>query len=89
MSQCKYILDLLEHARLSKSKLVPSPITTTANLTLGDNPPFDDPVKYRQLVGALQYVTLSRPDITYAINKVCQFMHSPTENHWSEVKRIL
>ena len=44
---------------------------------------------YRQLVGALQYVTLSRPDITYAVNKVCQFMHSPTENHWSAVKRII
>jgi hypothetical protein len=48
-----------------------------------------NPVKYRQIVGALQYVTLSRPDISYAVNKVCQFMHSPTENHWSTVKRIL
>ncbi|GJV64683.1 putative RNA-directed DNA polymerase [Tanacetum coccineum] len=35
------------------------------------------------------YVTLSRLDITYAVNKVCQFMHSPTTNHWSAVKRIL
>ncbi|KAD5961904.1 hypothetical protein E3N88_13377 [Mikania micrantha] len=32
---------------------------------------------------------MSRPDITFAVNKVCQFMHSPTENHWSAVKRIL
>jgi len=70
-------------------KPVPSPITTSANLHLGDSPSFDDPVRYRQLVGALQYVTLSRPDITFAVNKVCQFMHSPTENHWSAVKRIL
>ena len=29
------------------------------------------------------------PDITFAVNKVCQFMHSPTTNHWSAVKRIL
>lgn len=65
-------------------------MTTNANLHLGDSPIFDDPIRYRQLVGALQYVTLSRPDITFAVNKVCQFMHSPTNNHWSAVvKRIL
>ncbi|KAD3067191.1 hypothetical protein E3N88_35071 [Mikania micrantha] len=89
LSQKKYILELLERAGLSKAKPVPSPITTTATLALGDSPPCADPVKYRQGVGALQYVTLSRPDITFAVNKVCQFMHSPTDNHWSAVKRIL
>ncbi|GJX06244.1 putative RNA-directed DNA polymerase [Tanacetum coccineum] len=89
LSQKKYILELLQRANFSKAKPVPSPITTTANLHLDDSPLFDDPVKYRQLVGALQYVTLSRPDITYAVNKVFQFMHSPTTNHWSVVKRIL
>ncbi|KAD4888096.1 hypothetical protein E3N88_20169 [Mikania micrantha] len=55
----------------------------------GDSPPFDDPVKFRQIVGALQYGTLSRPNLAFAVNKVCQFMHSSTENHWSAVKRIL
>ncbi|CAH1449370.1 unnamed protein product [Lactuca virosa] len=60
-----------------------------ANLALGDSSPLPDPVQYRQIVGALQYVTLSRPDVAYVVNKVCQFMHSPTENHWSTVKRIL
>ncbi|KAM0038591.1 putative RNA-directed DNA polymerase [Helianthus debilis subsp. tardiflorus] len=89
LSQQKYINELLARANLSKAKPVPSPCTTSASLSLGDSSPFADPVKYRQMVGALQYVTLSRPDITYAVNKVCQFMHSPTENHWSAVKRIL
>ncbi|KAD3069268.1 hypothetical protein E3N88_37148 [Mikania micrantha] len=89
LSQRKYILELLTRAGLSAAKPVPTPITTTANLALGDSSPFNNPVQYRQIVGALQYVTLSRPDITYAVNKVCQFMHSPTENHWSAVKRIL
>jgi hypothetical protein len=89
LSQQKYINELLVKANLSHSKPVPSPCTTTAHLSLGDSELFDDPVKYRQMVGALQYVTLSRPDITFAVNKVCQFMHSPTVNHWSAVKRIL
>jgi hypothetical protein len=89
LSQQKYILELLQKAGLSDAKPVSSPITTSANLALGDSPPFEHPVKYRQVVGALQYATLTRPDITYAVNKVCQFMQSPTENHWSAVKRIL
>jgi hypothetical protein len=67
-------------ANLSESKPVPS---------IDDSSPFSDPGKYRQMVGALQYVTLSRLDISFAVNKVCHFMHSPTENHWSAVKRIL
>ncbi|KAJ9561084.1 hypothetical protein OSB04_006244 [Centaurea solstitialis] len=89
LSQQKYILELLQKAGLSNAKPVSSPISTSANLALNDSSLFDNPVKYRQVVGALQYATLTRPDITYAVNKVCQFMHSPTENHWSTVKRIL
>ncbi|KAD5508006.1 hypothetical protein E3N88_15709 [Mikania micrantha] len=57
--------------------------------TSGRIPLFDNPVKYRQIVGALQYVTLPRPDLAFAVNKVCQFMPSPTQNHWSAVKCIL
>ncbi|KAD5961410.1 hypothetical protein E3N88_12883 [Mikania micrantha] len=89
LSQQKYILELLQKAGLTDSKPLSSPISTSANLALGDSPPFDNPARYRQVVGALQYATLSRPDISYAVNKVCQFMHFPTTNHWSTVKRIL
>ncbi|XP_043720926.1 uncharacterized mitochondrial protein AtMg00810-like [Telopea speciosissima] len=49
----------------------------------------DDPTLYRSVIGALQYATLTRLDITFAVNKVCQFMHQPTLDHWTSVKRIL
>jgi hypothetical protein len=49
----------------------------------------DDATKYQSLVGALQYITLTRPEISFAVNKVCQFFHCPTTIHWSAVKRIL
>ncbi|KAJ0467966.1 putative RNA-directed DNA polymerase [Helianthus annuus] len=89
LSQKKYILDLLHRANMSLAKPVPSPMTTSSNLSLSDSPPHDNPVQYRQMVGALQYVTLSRLDLAFAVNKVCQFMQAPTTNHWSAVKRIL
>ncbi|KAJ0615408.1 putative RNA-directed DNA polymerase [Helianthus annuus] len=89
LSRKKYISDLIHKAGLSQSKPVNSPMEINSNLAHGDSPQLADPAQFRQIVGALQYLTLSRPDITFAVNKVCQFMHSPTENHWSAVKRIL
>ena len=45
--------------------------------------------KNRSIVGALQYLSLTRSDIAFLVNKVCQFMHYPTSDHWVAVKRIL
>jgi histone deacetylase 1/2 len=44
---------------------------------------------YISVVGALQYVTLTRPENSYSVNKVCQFMSHPLDSHWVAVKRIL
>nr|GEV06272.1 retrovirus-related Pol polyprotein from transposon TNT 1-94 [Tanacetum cinerariifolium] len=89
LSQKKYILELLQSAGLSNCNLVYSLMVTSSSLSIDDSIAFSNLVKYRQVVGSLQSVTLSRPDITFAFNKVCQYMHAPTENHWSAVKRIL
>ena len=48
-----------------------------------------DPTPYRSLVNALQYATFTRPDITFAVNRVCQFMHNPSSAHFVVAKRIL
>nr|KYP46801.1 Copia protein [Cajanus cajan] len=40
-------------------------------------------------LGGLQYITITRPELSYSINKVCQYMHQPQEHHWKALKRIL
>ena len=40
-------------------------------------------------VGGLQYLTITRPDLSFAVNRVCQYLHAPRDTHWSAVKRIL
>ena len=50
---------------------------------------FSDPTLYRSVVGALQYSTITRPELSFAVNKVSQFMANPLESHWTAVKRIL
>ena len=50
---------------------------------------FEDPTLYRSIVGALQYATLTRPEFSFAVNKVCQFLSQPLEEHWKATKRIL
>ncbi|XP_022851744.1 uncharacterized protein LOC111373446 [Olea europaea var. sylvestris] len=56
---------------------------------LADGPLLSDPTLYRSPVGALQYLIITHLDITHAINSVSQFLHSPTEEHFLVVKRIL
>jgi hypothetical protein len=49
----------------------------------------EDSIKYRSIVSALQYLTLTRPDLAYLVNKVYQFLHLPTTEHLTALKWIL
>jgi histone deacetylase 1/2 len=55
----------------------------------GDLLSSDDATEYRSLVGGLQYLAITRPDLSYSINRVCQFLHAPRDSHMNDVKRIL
>ena len=89
LSQRKYILDLLRKANMVDAKPLSSPMSTAAHLSQFDGAAFSDPTLYRSIVDSLQYLSLTRPDVSFTVNKVCQFMHKPTVTHWSAVKRIL
>ncbi|GJY62452.1 ribonuclease H-like domain-containing protein [Tanacetum coccineum] len=65
-----------------------TPVDTESKLGDGGTPVVD-PTLYRSLAGSLQYLTFTRPDITYAVQQVCLYMHDPREPHFSALKRIL
>jgi hypothetical protein len=68
LSQTKYVHNLLVRTNMHKSKPCTTPMTTSSSLSMHDSPSFDDPHLYRSVVGALQYATLTRPDISFAVN---------------------
>lgn len=89
MMQRRYILDLLARTNMFDAKIVSTPMQTTPKLRLRDGPILSDASQYRSIVGSLQYLAFTRPDISFAVSKLSQFMHQPTECHWQAVKRVL
>jgi len=89
LSQQRYIRDLLSKTNMTEAKPVSSPMSSSAALSAYTGDPMEDPSLYRSTVGSLQYLSLTRPDLAFAVNRVCQFMHRPTKLHWQAVKRIL
>ena len=63
--------------------------TSISRLTPTQGQPLSDPTPFRSLVSALQYLTFTRPDLSFAVNQVFQFMHNPTNVHLMAAKRIL
>jgi histone deacetylase 1/2 len=87
----KYAADLLAKVGMKDCTTSPTPLSSTEKLSLTEGSPLgpDDSTQYRSIVGALQYLTLKRPDISFSVNKVCQYLHAPTTAHWTATKRIL
>ncbi|KAK6158635.1 hypothetical protein DH2020_005949 [Rehmannia glutinosa] len=89
LNQAKYISDLLQKTGMADCKPSHSPYCSGLKLSLHDSDDFDSPTLYRSTIGALQYLTMTRPDISYAVNKLSQFSHSPSVHHWKACKRVL
>lgn len=71
LSQHRYILDLLQRTNMVGAKPAPTPMVTDPVLTKLFVVSLNDPFKYRSTVGALQYLVLTQPNITYTVNKTC------------------
>lgn len=68
---------------------LPTPMVYGLQLYAFNGELFDDPTLYCKVVGGLQYVTITRPGIAFAVNRVSQYMHKSLQFHWKAVKCIL
>ena len=89
LTQQKYVKDLLFKTKMDGARGVTSPMSSGKQMSMHDGDVLDNPELYRSTVGALQYLTLTRPEIAFAVNKLSQFVHTPFSNHWEACKKML
>ncbi|KAM0022126.1 putative RNA-directed DNA polymerase [Helianthus debilis subsp. tardiflorus] len=89
LSQRKYVLDMLTECGLLGCKPVDCPMLPTRKLLPEDGSPLKDPERYRRLVGKLNYLTVTRPDISFVVSVLSQFMATPYTGHWDAALRVL
>ncbi|XP_057518394.1 uncharacterized mitochondrial protein AtMg00810-like [Amaranthus tricolor] len=85
LSQQRYASEILEKAGMSQCK----PVATSGKLCVNAGSSCDDPTLYHRLACALQYLTFTRPDISYVVQQVCLYMHDPRIEHMAAIHRIL
>ncbi|CAA7015697.1 unnamed protein product [Microthlaspi erraticum] len=89
LSQRKYTLDIVAETGLLGSKPVCFPMEEKHNLARDTSPFLADPLPYRRLVGRLIYLLLTRPDLSYSVHILSQFMHTPREAHWEAALHVV
>lgn len=89
LSQHKYIRDILVKTNMDGAKKATTPLSTSTKLSLFDGTTSSNEEEYRSIVSALQYLIITRPDLSFAVDKLAQFMHKPSQIHFSALKRVL
>lgn len=89
LCQRKYVFNLLVRCKMIGSKVVHTLMVSSLILSNDIRTRVSDPSEYRSIAGALQYVVLTRLDIVYTVNRICQLMHAPTDDHCAALKQIL
>ncbi|WZY94100.1 hypothetical protein YC2023_066429 [Brassica napus] len=93
MSQRKYTMDMLKETDVLGGKIAKTPLEEGYKVLhegeVEEKQLFEDPKLYRKMVGKLIYLTITRPDICFAVNQVSQHMQAPKVHHWKMVDRIL
>ncbi|PKU60059.1 Retrovirus-related Pol polyprotein from transposon TNT 1-94 [Dendrobium catenatum] len=89
LSQHAYARSILQLANLTNCKPLSNPTCTKLPQSYQADPILADPAMYRRITGSLQYLTLTRPDISFSVNLLSQHMHSPQPQHSYLLKRLL
>ncbi|XP_057745218.1 uncharacterized mitochondrial protein AtMg00810-like [Arachis stenosperma] len=89
LSQVKYASDLLARADITDSRTEYTPLEPNVCFTPMDDTVLDNPTLYRQLVGGLVYLTVTRPDIAYLVHVLSQFLSASRTTHYAAALRVL
>lgn len=88
LSRSQYLANLLQSAKMTNLKPAVTPMLPSLDLRPQSNP-LPNPHEYHRIIGSLQYITLTCPDVQLVMNKLSQFMASLEETHWMSMKRVL
>lgn len=88
LSQQRYIKDILTKGNMDQCNPIATPLPTHPPLS-SQGKPLENPTEYRALLGSLQYLGLTRPDISFVVNKLAQYLQRPTHDHWPFLRRVL
>ncbi|XP_020271177.1 uncharacterized protein LOC109846363 [Asparagus officinalis] len=89
ISQKKYAKDILQKFNMSNCNPVATPAEVGVKLRRDTPGSYIDPTLYKSLVGSLRYLTITRPDIVFAVGLVSRYMEEPRQEHFKAAKRIL
>lgn len=89
VSQRKYVLDLLSDFGYLGCKAASTPMEANVKLSMDEGVDLPDVSLYRRLLGKLLYLTLTRPDISYVVGRLSQFISRPKLPHLHAAQRIL
>ncbi|XP_042051385.1 uncharacterized mitochondrial protein AtMg00810-like [Salvia splendens] len=89
VSQRKYAMDLVRDAGLLGCKPSSVPMDPVNHLKQDTGHPMKDPSKYRRQIGRLLYLCITRPDITFVVHKLSQYVSEPCDEHWEATEKIL
>lgn len=89
INQQKYAMEILKRFGMESCNSVRNPIIPGHKLSKEGTGEEVNPTTFKQLVGSLRYLTVTRPDIIFSVNLVSRFMEKPKEQHMLAAKRIL
>ncbi|XP_021734172.1 uncharacterized protein LOC110700899 [Chenopodium quinoa] len=89
LTQRKFTRELLADCELDVSRVAKTPLPVSMKLSSDDSAPYSDPAKYRCLVGKLNFLTYTRPDLCYAVQTLSQYLHNPTVSHFKALHHLL
>nr|KYP61739.1 hypothetical protein KK1_016249 [Cajanus cajan] len=89
LCQCKYALDIISKTGLLGAKPVGFPMDPNHCLSLAKGALLPDPEQYKRLVGWLLYLSITRPEHSYCVHTLAQFMQHPRQEHWDAALRVV